>query len=123
MKSRPMLFVFLATTLLVGCGPVVKTEKILLDWAAPLNVHLGTSQYNNFPKSLGELDTMLTANLKTVDGWGNALHYRLIRGDLYHLISAGPDGALGNDDDIILKNGALFDAPAIYAKNPLKKRG
>ncbi len=124
MKSLNLWTVVLgiAVILLIGCGAEVKTEKNLLGWAGPLNVHLGTSQYNNFPKSLSELDGVLTANLKTVDGWGNPLHYRQIRGDLYHLISPGPDGELGNDDDIILKNGALYDAGPIYAKIPLKKR-
>ena len=38
------------------------------------------------------------------DGWGNALEYRnpgTVNTDGYDLVSAGPDGQMGNDDDIL----------------------
>ena len=46
---------------------------------------------------------------------------RTDRGDLVLLmISAGPDGEFGNSDDIVLENGAFYEADKIYAENPLK---
>ena len=46
--------------------------------------------------------------------------YRLLRIDKYNLISAGPDGEFGNEDDVMMENGALYDPTKIYAENPLK---
>ncbi len=38
------------------------------------------------------------------------------------LISAGPDGEYGNEDDIVVENGVTYDPVGIYKKRPLKKR-
>ena len=42
-------------------------------------------------------------------------------GHRVNLISAGPDGEFGNSDDIVLENGALYEADTIYAEHPIKK--
>jgi hypothetical protein len=76
---------------------------------------------NSFPETLDEMPPDLTSDLKKTDGWGNPLLYRLLRIDKYNLISAGPDGEFGNADDIVLENGAFYDAQKIYADNPLKR--
>lgn len=52
---------------------------------------------------------------------GNDFYYRQIRDDRYHLISAGPDGDLGNDDDVVTANSAFYKAAEIYARHPIEK--
>lgn len=107
----------------VGCGgPKILTEKRILEWGPILNLYMGTNLAggNSFPKTLDEMPPELTKDLKRTDGWGNPLLYRLLRIDKYNLISAGPDGEFGNADDIVLQNGALYEASKIYAEKPLK---
>jgi len=113
-----------AAALWIGCGPQSATEKIMLDWGQVLNLHLATGGQTgdySFPKRLLEIAPELRANLSLEDGWGGRLYYRRIRDDLYHLISAGPDGEFGNDDDVVLQKGAFYPAADIYAKFPFKK--
>ena len=55
-----------------------------------------------------------------LDGWGNQFLYRRLRVDKYNIISSGPDGEFGNSDDIVLENGALYDATKIYSESPLE---
>lgn len=108
----------------VGCGgPQVLTEKRMVEWGPMLNLYMGTNMEggNSFPETLEEMPPDLTEGLKKTDGWGNPMLYRLLRVDKYNLISAGPDGEFGNADDIVLENGALYDAQSIYAENPLKR--
>jgi general secretion pathway protein G len=39
-----------------------------------------------------------------VDSWGNPYYYQSLGGGLYCIISAGPDGELGTDDDLYIDN-------------------
>ncbi len=57
--------------------------------------------------------------LGTTDAWGNELLYRKVRDDLYDLISIGPDGVPGNEDDVVFTNGKIKKPAEIYAKRPL----
>ena len=109
--------------LLGACaGPQSATEATLFAWAQACNTHLATSKSNSYPsKSLSEIDPALTSGLQETDGWGNPIFYRGLRDDRYELISAGPDGRFGNEDDVIVQNGRLKVAADIYASNPLKK--
>ena len=127
-RSRLLVSILFAATLvgLVACGgPTTQTETILLNWGQALNAHLATGGRNSdyaYPKKgLDEIDPALTAGLSSIDAWGNELYYRRLRDDRYQLISRGEDGELGNDDDIILQNGAFFEAAKIYAERPIKK--
>ena len=107
----------------VGCGgPRVLTEKRMVEWGPILNIYMGTNMEggNSYPESLEEVPPELASDLKKTDGWGNPLLYRLLRIDKYNLISAGPDGEFGNGDDIVLENGAFYEASKIYAESPLK---
>lgn len=107
----------------VGCGgPTIVTEKRILEWGPILNLYMGTNLDggNSFPETLDEMPPELTGDLKRTDGWGNPLLYRLLRIDKYNLISAGPDGEFGNADDIVLENGAIYEASKVYAEKPLK---
>ena len=106
-----------------GCaGPQSTTEATLFAWAQACNGHLATSKGNAYPKkSLDEIDSALTSGLPDADGWGNPIFYRQLRDDRYQLISAGPDGRYGNDDDVIVQNGKLKVASEVYASKPLKK--
>lgn len=107
-------------------GATTVTEKRILEWAPILNLYMGSNfaDANAFPKSLDDVFEWrpdLADELKTTDGWGNDLLYRQLRVDLYNLISAGPDGEFGGEDDIVLQNGTLYPPMEIYAQRPLKR--
>ncbi len=128
MKRQWMvLAVVCITVVAVACGGArTVTEKRMLEWGPILNLFMGTNftDANAYPKSFEDVFSWrpdLRDDLKTSDGWGNDLLYRQLRVDLYNIISAGPDGEFGNDDDILLQNGALFPPMDIYGKWPLKR--
>ena len=56
---------------------------------------------------------------RTLD-WGNRFLYRRLRVDKYNIISSGADGQFGNEDDVILENGVLYEPSKIYAESPLE---
>ena len=115
--------VLVAAVVTVACGgPQILTEKRMVEWGPILNIYMGTNMEggNSFPETLEEMPPDLVSDLKKTDGWGNPLLYRLLRVDKYNLISAGPDEEFGNADDIVLENGAFYEATKIYAESPLK---
>lgn len=63
-------------------------------------------QVGRFPESLDDLtvDTDTRAALldknNMADAWGNAFQYKKVSKFKYEIRSAGPDGQMGNDDDI-----------------------
>jgi len=123
MNGKLVAAVVALAVIAVGCGgPQVLTEKRMVEWGPILNLYMGTNMEggNSFPENLEELPPELSSDLKKTDGWGNPLLYRLLRIDKYNLISAGPDGEFGNDDDIVLENGAFYEAAKIYKESPLK---
>ena len=114
---------FLVVVLVAGCGgKQSQTEKQLFDWANVLNLHLTTDPTGAyaFPVNLEDVDPALRSELSTQDAWGNPLHYRRLRDDLYQLISPGPNGTLGDSDDVIVEKGLLKSPDAVYAANPLR---
>jgi hypothetical protein len=122
MKKR--LGVMLVVAIAVGAcgGGQAVTEKRMLEWGPILNMYMGTNVEggNSYPESLDEMPPEITTELERRDGWGNRFLYRRLRIDKYNLISAGPDGEFGNADDIVMENGALYDATKIYSERPLK---
>ncbi len=118
-KASVLLILVVAVGLVVGCA-VANTERHLLEWAPVLNVVMG-AQGGKFPDSLDAIPPEVRETLTSTDGWGNEFLYRKLRLDLYNLISAGPDGEFGNDDDIIVENGRLTPASKVYGEFPLKK--
>lgn len=123
MQQRHVGIALILAIATIGCGgPEIVTEKRILEWGPILNLYMGTNLdgANSFPENLDEMPPELTGDLKRTDGWGNPLLYRKLRIDKYNLISAGPDGEFGNADDIVLENGALYEASKIYADRPLK---
>jgi hypothetical protein len=109
---------------LVACGGALTvTHRNMLEWGPTLNAFMATNMdnANSYPDSLDEIDPMMREDLKDVDGWGNKILYRKLRIDKYNLISAGPDGEFGNDDDVVVENGALYPASEVYARSPFKK--
>jgi hypothetical protein len=123
MRRAAIVSILALSLTAMGCGgPRVLTEKRMVEWGPILNIYMGTNMEggNSYPESLDELPPELSADLKKTDGWGNPLLYRLLRIDKYNLISAGPDGEFGNADDIVLENGAFYEAEKIYAERPLK---
>jgi len=104
-----------------GGGRAV-TEKRMLEWGPILNMYMATNFEggNSYPEALEELPPELSGELNFRDGWNNRFLYRRLRVDKYNIISSGPDGEFGNSDDIVLENGALYDAMKIYAESPLE---
>lgn len=123
MHQKKILAALVIAVVAVGCGGAqVVTEKRMLEWGPILNLYMGTNMEggNSYPETLDELPPEMAGDLKKTDGWGNPLLYRLLRIDKYNIISAGPDGTFGNEDDIVMENGALYEPMKIYAENPLK---
>jgi hypothetical protein len=122
MKKRLCVVMAIAVTAVACGGAQTVTEKRMLEWGPILNIYMGTNMEggNSYPQSLDEVPPELAGELERRDGWGNDFLYRLLRIDKYNLISAGPDGEFGNEDDIVMENGALYDPMKIYAESPLK---
>lgn len=122
MKKRLCVVMAIAVTAIACGGAQTVTEKRMLEWGPILNMYMGTNMEggNSYPQSLDEMPPELSGDLERRDGWGNDFLYRLLRIDKYNLISAGPDGEFGNEDDVVMENGALYDPMKIYAENPLK---
>lgn len=112
-----LLLVSLAT----GCGGKrSETEHLLLRWAEALNFHLAGSfaEGNEYPPRLSDVDPMLRVALPFADAWGHSIHYRRIDDGHYDLASSGPDGEIGNDDDIVVHNGLTQKPAEVYARRP-----
>ena len=122
MKKKLCVVMVLAVAAVACGGAQSVTEKRMLEWGPILNMYMGTNMEggNSYPQSLDEMPPELTGELERRDGWGNQFLYRLLRIDKYNLISAGPDGEFGNENDVVMENGALYDPMKIYAENPLK---
>lgn len=107
----------------VGCSDKrTQTEHLMFQWADALKFHIATSFEGNFtfPHQLIQIEPALRANLSPTDAWGNDWHYRRMEEDRYQLISPGANGTLGDDDDVLVENGVLKDAVAIYAREPIR---
>ena len=122
-KAAAYLVAGLCLALLACGGGQVLTEKRMLEWGPVLNLFMGSNiqNANAYPDSLDELPAAVRAELETTDGWGNRILYRKLRIDLYNLISAGPDGQFGNADDIVVQNGAIYEAAKVYGEWPLRQ--
>jgi hypothetical protein len=122
MTKRLAVLLALAVIAIACGGGRAVTEKRMLEWAPILNIYLGSnfSGGNTYPEALEEVPPDLSGGLKFEDGWGNRFLYRRLRVDKYNIISGGPDGEFGNEDDVILQNGTLYDPMKIYAENPLE---
>jgi len=121
MMKRLCVLVALTVVVIACGGGRAVTEKRMLEWGPILNMYMATNFEggNSYPEALEELPPELSGDLEFRDGWGNRFLYRRLRVDKYNIISSGPDGAFGNPDDIVLENGALYDAMKIYAESPL----
>jgi hypothetical protein len=125
MKTKGLMITVIAVVLVsVACGGArTVTEKRILEWGPVLNVFMSTNfaNANAYPTSLDEVPALMAGDLKTADGWGRPLLYRRLRIDLYNIISAGADGEFGNDDDIVMQNGMLYEPSKVYSERPLNR--
>ena len=82
-----------------GQSELAKTSLVLSTLAVYLKVLLSANQDGGGSTAIsGFLEKLENENV--TDSWGNRIHVEE-RVDSYMLISAGPDGILGNDDDIL----------------------
>ena len=121
MSKRLCVMMALALVAIACGGARTVTEKRMVEWGPILNMYMGTNIEggNSYPEALEEVPPELSVDMEYRDGWGNRFLYRLLRIDKYNIISAGPDGEFGNEDDIVLENGALYDPMKVYGENPL----
>ncbi len=107
-----------------ACGARNDTEHSMIQWAESLNAHLAGNfaAGNEYPMELAEIDSIMRVGRSFEDGWGNALYYRRINDGRYDLVSAGPDGELGNDDDVCMTNAVLMKPVAFYEKRPVNAK-
>lgn len=67
-----------------------------------LELHVGTGR--QLPLARGEFDTWLNQRYRQArsrsDSWGTRYQLR-VRGNNFEVISAGPDGQFGTDDDLV----------------------
>ena len=121
---KKMLIGAVLLSAVVACGgPDTGTRSIMTRWAEALKFHLTTDAMGNyeFPEKLGDIDEMLRIELEPQDAWGNELFYRKWKDDRYDLCSAGPNGELGDDDDIVVTNGKFVPPAEVYDKRPIPK--
>ena len=117
-KTWPMPALALAL-LLTACGGSDRATRVTMDgWAEVLQVEVATSEHTRFPERLADIEPAMRAHLSRTDAWGKDLAYAMLRPDLYLLMSAGPDGAFGNADDIVAVNGHFRDTMESYDKYP-----
>lgn len=57
-----------------------------------------------------ELSPRYLPRLEADDAWGATMTYSS-NGRSYSIVSAGPDGATGTEDDLSLRDGAIFGGP------------
>jgi len=107
-----------------ACGARSDTEHMMFQWAESLNAHLAGNfaAGNEYPHELAEIDEMMRLGRSFEDGWGNPFYYRRINDGRYDLVSSGPDGELGNDDDVCLPNAVLMKPATFYEQRPADKR-
>lgn len=119
----PCVLGLLALTTVACGGSRSDTEALMISWAQALKFHITTDHQGNyeFPDRLEEINPTLRTGLVTSDAWGNELYYRKLQDDRYDLISAGPDGELGNDDDIVITNGKVKKPADVYGERPIRR--
>jgi len=124
MRGRLALSILLCLGLAACGGKRGETEHRMFRWAEALNIHLAGSfsEGNEYPHRLAEIDPMLRLGLPFEDAWGNAFHYRRINDGKYQLVSIGPDGEIGTEDDVCLTNAVLQKPETFYNGKPPDKR-
>jgi hypothetical protein len=111
----------IALVSVAGCGGKRSdAELLLLTWTKALNLHLATSydEGNHYPYKLVDVDPMLRAEVGFVDPWGEAIYYRRVTDSQFDLASAGPDGEIGNDDDVVIQDRKLRKPAEAWAARP-----
>jgi|Deesub1362A_J573_1020465.scaffolds.fasta_scaffold00116_45 hypothetical protein len=61
-------------------------------------------QRGKLPQSLKEIRQLSPMGLNLYDAWGREIKYEPLSADNFRLISAGPDGVFGTDDDLWEEN-------------------
>jgi hypothetical protein len=105
----------------LACGSAeTVTQKRMFDWAQALNVFLATNMEGGYvyPDRLEAVDGPIREHLELEDGWGRHFVYRKLTDEKYQILSGGPNGKVGDDDDVVLENGVLRKAEEVYAERP-----
>lgn len=61
-------------------------------------------QQGQLPSSLKEISRFSPLGVTLEDAWGREIRYEKLSADNFRLISAGPDGIFGTNDDLVEEN-------------------
>ncbi|MCD6194468.1 MAG: type II secretion system protein GspG [Candidatus Aminicenantes bacterium] len=61
-------------------------------------------QQGRLPSSLQEISRFAPLGITLEDAWGRRIKYEKLSADNFRLISAGPDGIFGTNDDLVQEN-------------------
>lgn len=61
-------------------------------------------QQGKLPSSLQEISRFAPLGITLEDAWGRRIKYEKLSADNFRLISAGPDGIFGTNDDLVQEN-------------------
>ena len=108
-----------------GCAgglSTMSTQDTMREWGTALKFFYprGYSSGPEFPLRLEDIGEIPGVKLSRKDEWGTDFYYRRIDMDHYQLISRGPNGTLGDSDDLIYSNGLFYEPDKIYAENPIR---
>jgi hypothetical protein len=100
----------------------MSTQDTMREWGTALKFFYprGYSSGPEFPLKLDDIEAIPGVKLSKQDEWGAELHYRRIDMDHYQLISRGPNGELGDADDLIYSNGLFYEPDKIYSEHPIR---
>jgi type II secretory pathway pseudopilin PulG len=62
--------------------------------------------HGRYPDRLADLPDVASGRMRSEDPWGNELRYRP-SGAGYEVVCLGPDGELGTEDDVALRDGRV----------------
>jgi hypothetical protein len=121
--GKHKLWLVAGVLLCAGCGlSTLSTQDTMREWGTALKFSYprGYGSGPEFPLKLEDIGEIPGVKLSRKDEWGAELFYRRIDMDHYQLISRGPNGTLGDSDDLIYSNGMFYEPDKIYAEHPIR---
>jgi len=90
--------------------PTAESFRNLQGVATRVSIYM--VEFGEVPDRLGEMMGQHAIPPQYLaDGWGRSILYEPRGRDHYRLSSAGPDGVAGNEDDLVLEDGRVVQAP------------
>ncbi|HEX9638922.1 MAG TPA: hypothetical protein VGB99_15430 [Acidobacteriota bacterium] len=122
LKRSGLVMGWLIGAACAGGLSTMSTQDTMRDWGTALKFFYvrGYGSGPEFPRALADIGEIPGVTLSTKDEWGAELTYRRTDLDHYQLISRGPNGELGDSDDIIYSNGLFYEPDKVYSERPIR---